>query len=83
MRAFVLNNLVRSLLEHEVLHFVASGLCEIESFLSTNRGLESQRISLLCEYAVFCSDTKPTVAADILPFSVTLLKFLLVLHLET
>ena len=32
LRMFVFNNLVRSSLEHEIFHFVASGLCELDNF---------------------------------------------------
>ena len=32
LRAFVLNNLVRSSLAHEILHLAASKLCEIDHF---------------------------------------------------
>ena len=58
------------------------GCVRLNHFSQLTEVLGSQGISLLCEYVVFCSDTKPTVAAVILPFFVTSLNFLFVLHLE-
>ena len=54
MRAFVLNNLVRSSLEHEIFNLVATELCELDHFSQLTE-VWVLRTFLSCVNGLFCA----------------------------